>query len=1371
MLKNSNFMKSLRIILLAAIMLPLMYSQSMSQYCSASTTYQDEFIAEFYFNTIAVDDWKWSSTISDYTHLSTDLKMGDTYTAKVVNGYAYSSDQVRLWIDFNQDDKFDTSTEEFILSSSDAGKNFAGDITIPLDAKAGSTRLRVRMTWASTPMPCDGSSYGEVEDYTVNLVPPIPDGQITAMTSPVKPFLVGEYPVIATLRSNNEVAMTACKIDWWVNNVYQGTYNWTGNMRNGQTQNVNLGNYNFVYPENETVFGPFQMRFTVKDVNNDPPDADPSNDTYQVNISPNLNDCGAIGFFGPPEGFGAGVTPVRARIMNFAPKPLSRVTVYWKIDGQEQTPKTFTGLNIRQNQFQDLDMGTFLFYNKTPLGPFEVEVWTENPNAVQDEDPSNDKYQGGIGPSLAAGTYFAGGANAHFQSPAEAASYMNSSGIFGQGAVIIEIRPGTYNGQVILNNRMANDNQLIFRSSTGKAYDVYLVNSPSTANNFVLQLADVNNVTFRNITIQNNNSNISNAGRLVTADNMNGLKFEDVVFNGVSNAPKTAAYNILTLNNVNNFSVTGSDFNRGSAGIWNETSSSPVFVADNNTFMNFSWYGIYNYIQAPANGNDVAINNNTFKRDMAGNPNGAIFSFNGSSIRNNIIADINGVGSAEDALIKVEHYEGYDEETPYSLSQMHTSYIEGNTITNCSNMNGIKVINANAIVNHNQVVMSQSANFGAALIDFMNASGVAGNNMLMGSNILGLDVENSPMLYVIYNTSSVEFNGNPVARVSGDNASIMRNIFVNKGTGTAITAPSATNIDQNVIYTSGNVLANIGGTNYASMAAIHNLGMMIESNSVLVEFFSPSDPHLKVYNAALLFNTPLFNSDDNWAGWYVEHSDFDGEPRLSYYAGADEIFLSISIERQTEGFVDCVGATDNFLTVSSAIGYNAPMTYQWEHDGTPIPGAVDPILYFENLRHQQAGVYRCLVNGPGKTEPIYSHPVAVYVTRSTDITRQPETHGVFVGTVATLSFDAHVNGKNIESAIANDEVKVQWYKVVDEGNDIKLTDNQWISGTRSNYLTIANFRLPDQGEYYATVEGICGMVTTETAKLTEENLEINIIQQPVANTICATEEVIFNVDATSGGSNQLIYQWYKDGNMLTDNLPKIEGTNSKHLIIYNLNKADEGNYYATVTIQGTTVQVQSDMAALKVNTPPVILLQPQDATIEAGRQLMLDVVAEGNDDQEVLNYKWFHNSRLVQDSDDMYYIVDVTTPDNAGEYLVIISNDCGSVTSETVTVTITTGSTSVVEVFQSGYSLTTATPNPVQSVATINFTVPTESFVKITMTDASGAGRIILAEGNFQTGTHNINFNAQDYNLASGTYFYYLESNGVRLAQKLVVIK
>lgn len=80
----------------------------------------------------------------------------------------FDGDETIVWIDYNQDGNFDDS-EKTVLSSAALA---TGSIAVPPSAKLGNTRMRVRMHYASlggNATPCGTSTYGQVEDYTVNI--------------------------------------------------------------------------------------------------------------------------------------------------------------------------------------------------------------------------------------------------------------------------------------------------------------------------------------------------------------------------------------------------------------------------------------------------------------------------------------------------------------------------------------------------------------------------------------------------------------------------------------------------------------------------------------------------------------------------------------------------------------------------------------------------------------------------------------------------------------------------------------------------------------------------------------------------------------------------------------------------------------------------------------------------------------------------------------------------------------------------------------------------------------------------------------------------------------------------------------------------
>ncbi|GAA4272311.1 endonuclease [Aquimarina gracilis] len=73
-----------------------------------------------------------------------------------------------VWIDFNKNGTFESSEKVVTGSTSNAG-NLSYSFTVPSNAIAGNTRMRVSMKWNGAPSPCEIFGYGEVEDYTVNI--------------------------------------------------------------------------------------------------------------------------------------------------------------------------------------------------------------------------------------------------------------------------------------------------------------------------------------------------------------------------------------------------------------------------------------------------------------------------------------------------------------------------------------------------------------------------------------------------------------------------------------------------------------------------------------------------------------------------------------------------------------------------------------------------------------------------------------------------------------------------------------------------------------------------------------------------------------------------------------------------------------------------------------------------------------------------------------------------------------------------------------------------------------------------------------------------------------------------------------------------
>jgi Zn-dependent metalloprotease len=154
-----------------------------SGYCaSQGNNVNDEYISRVQLNTI--DNASGAQFYSDFTSISTSLNEGSSYTITVTPTWTGSTwnEGYAVWIDYNGDGDFGDAGE--LVWSKAASKNTpnSGTFTVPSGTVGGETRMRVSMKYNGIPTSCETFSYGEVEDYTINLGGAGPDTQ--APTAP-----------------------------------------------------------------------------------------------------------------------------------------------------------------------------------------------------------------------------------------------------------------------------------------------------------------------------------------------------------------------------------------------------------------------------------------------------------------------------------------------------------------------------------------------------------------------------------------------------------------------------------------------------------------------------------------------------------------------------------------------------------------------------------------------------------------------------------------------------------------------------------------------------------------------------------------------------------------------------------------------------------------------------------------------------------------------------------------------------------------------------------------------------------------------------------------------------------------------------------
>jgi len=146
-------------------------STSVSYCASQGNSVADEKIGRVQFGTI--DNTSTGGTgYTDFTSISANATRGTSYTITITPSWTSSvySEGYSVWIDYNKDGDFTDAGEQVWTKTASTTTPVSGSFTIPASATLGATRMRVSMKYNAVPTACEAFSYGQVEDYTVNIV-------------------------------------------------------------------------------------------------------------------------------------------------------------------------------------------------------------------------------------------------------------------------------------------------------------------------------------------------------------------------------------------------------------------------------------------------------------------------------------------------------------------------------------------------------------------------------------------------------------------------------------------------------------------------------------------------------------------------------------------------------------------------------------------------------------------------------------------------------------------------------------------------------------------------------------------------------------------------------------------------------------------------------------------------------------------------------------------------------------------------------------------------------------------------------------------------------------------------------------------------
>jgi len=324
------------------------------------------------------------------------------------------------------------------------------------------------------------------------------------------------------------------------------------------------------------------------------------------------------------------------------------------------------------------------------------------------------------------------------------------------------------------------------------------------------------------------------------------------------------------------------------------------------------------------------------------------------------------------------------------------------------------------------------------------------------------------------------------------------------------------------------------------------------------------------------------------------------------------------------------GGTAAFQTL--VVG-TPPKAFQWQKNGKNITGATTNSYVLPSVQLTDGGTFTLVISnfmGTTKSKPAVLKPVGIPPW----IVVQPLSLTNLCGQAADLLVIA--NGVQ--------PLSYQW-----------LFQGLPIAGERQIILALPSVTGSQVGDYAVVVTNIYGSVTSATAVLTVIGTP-SITNQPQDFIAYCGQEALFQVGA--GGPSPLSYQWLFQGT-------PIAGATAQALDLAAVTNEQAGAY--SVAVACPCGSVTSLVANLTILGIPLITNLHQDLRVYCGETVTLQVGATG---PTPLSYQWFFHGAPIGSATNATLAVVGVTNGNAGQYSVLVSCPCGSITSSVASLTI-----------------------------------------------------------------------------------------------------
>ncbi len=338
----------------------------------------------------------------------------------------------------------------------------------------------------------------------------------------------------------------------------------------------------------------------------------------------------------------------------------------------------------------------------------------------------------------------------------------------------------------------------------------------------------------------------------------------------------------------------------------------------------------------------------------------------------------------------------------------------------------------------------------------------------------------------------------------------------------------------------------------------------------------------------------------------------------------------------------------------------APLSYQWRKGGTNIGGANTTTFTIPSVQSSDAGGYDVVVsNSTGSaTSDLAILTVSAALT-APSISTQPVNQSVTAGASATFTV----------AASGNPAPTFQWER--------SPNGSGWtaISGATSASYTLSGVQLTDNGSSYrCKATNSQGSASSNPATLTVSAALTapSISTQPVNQSVSVGASATFTVAAS--GNPAPTFQWERSPN--GSGWTAISGATSASYTLSGVQLTDNGSSYRckATNSQGSATSNAATLTVSTTDIAPAITAQPRSRTVPQGTVATFSVVASGTS----LTYQWRKSSTPISGATTSSYSIPSAQAAHAGSYDVLVSNNGGSVASNSVTLAVSNPATILV---------------------------------------------------------------------------------------------